>query len=247
MAYARSIPTILKSDLRRLSRDKFLVGMCTYIVGVAIASRWVVPWLQAVVLERLSFDITPYIPMGISYFVLVNAAALCGIVGGLLLLESREEGTLRALEVTPTAPTLHLAVLGMQMLVVTILLVCVEVRIVGIGSPRSFFAVAAAAMLVAPTGHIVGLVLSTFASTKTEAFAMLKAVNIFGLVPIVAFFLPEPFQYIAGLVPSYWPCKIWWVASEGGDWGWMVLPSLVVSAAWLSGFISHFRRVARSN
>ncbi|TPV96995.1 MAG: hypothetical protein B7733_01895 [Myxococcales bacterium FL481] len=246
MHLTATVFTILASDWRRLRRDKFLVGMSTYVIGVAIASRWIVPWLHAVVFERLSFDIAPFIPMGISYFILVNAAALCGIVGGLLLLESREEGTLRALAVTPTAPMVHLGVLGAQMLVATFGLVCLEALIVGVGCPDSWLAVGTAALLIAPTGHAAGLILSALASTKTEAFALLKAVNVFGLVPLAAFFVPEPLQYIAGLVPSYWPCKIWWVAHDGGDWAWMVVPSVLVSLLWVGAFSWHFQRVARS-
>ena len=59
MSVARAVPAILRNDARRLLRDQFLVGASLYILGCALALRWLAPWVQAEILAAKGFDIGP--------------------------------------------------------------------------------------------------------------------------------------------------------------------------------------------
>ena len=240
---SRSVPAVLRTDALRLFRDQFLVGASAYILGCAIVLRWLVPWLQAELIASNAFDIGPYIPLGVSYFVVVNASVLTGMIGGFLLLETREERTVKALLVTPTPLAVPLATLGSVILTVGAGVTVTLAALLGVGVPP-WPAVVAAAGLGAPTGIMMALFLATAASNKVEAFAVMKITSFLGLIPIGAFFLPEPWQFAAGVVPIYWACKIWWAAAEGGTWLWMLVPGLVVSAAWIAVLVPRFRAAA---
>jgi fluoroquinolone transport system permease protein len=45
---------------------------------------------------------------------------------------------------------------------------------------------------------------------------------------LVAFFIPLPYQWLAGVVPSYWPMRALWSAAEGtGPWAVLAAGTLV--------------------
>lgn len=242
MSLSRAVPAILKSDARRVLRDRFLLGMSAYILGLGLLTRWAVPWVHAEVLSRTDVDITPYVPMGVSYFVLVNASVLTGVVGGFLLLESMEERTMRALLVTPVPMSVHLGLPSFVIFAGAAALAIVEATLVGVGTPDGLGLVVSA-LLCAPTGVVMALLLISIAKNKVEAFATLKITGLIGVVPIAAFFVPMPWQPLAGVVPPYWACKVWWLAVEGEPWGLYALGGVVVSALWVAVL---FRRVQRA-
>lgn len=242
MALARAIRAVVVNDTRRLLRDRFLVGTSVYIVGIALALRWLAPWLQAEILTATAFDITPYLPLGVSYFAVVNASVLTGMVGGFLLLETKEERTLTAMRVSP----IPLAVpVGTLCVAVYVLGAAITVGLglaLGIGSP-SIGAMGVAALVGAPTGIVMMLLLADIASNKVEAFAAMKMTSFLGLVPIGAYFLPEPWQFLAGVAPPYWACKIWWTATDSnGDWAWMAAAGFAVSGVWIAVLLRRFTR-----
>jgi fluoroquinolone transport system permease protein len=231
----------LTLDARRLARDRFLLGAAGYLVVCAVALRWLAPWLHSELLESTGVDIAPYFALGASYFIVVNASVLTGMIGGFLVIEAREEGVFAALRVAPPPPMLPLVTLLGVVLVSGILLTLVQAGLVGVGVP-TWPATVAAAVVGAPMGVIMTLLFATLATNKVEAFAVMKVTSLLGLAPVAAYFLPEPAQYVAGVVPAYWACRIWWVAAAGGlDWGWMVVPALVSAAAWILVLLRRFR------
>lgn len=88
----------------------------------------------------------------------------------------------------------------------------------------------------------MALTLATMASNKVEAFAIMKITAFAGFIPIAAFFLPEPHQYMAGIMPHYWGCKLWWSATQGSPSYWVILPGILVSAAWIAFLMPRLRK-----
>ena len=64
------------------------------------------------------------------------------------------------------------------------------------------------------------------------------------MIPIAAFFVDPPLQYAAGLWPSYWPAKAFWLA-EAGDPAALGVAAigLAIHVALLAWLLRHFRRV----
>ena len=42
----------------------------------------------------------------------------------------------------------------------------------------------------------------------------MKVLNGVNLLPVAAYFLPTPAQYLAGLIPTYWPIRALWSAAQ---------------------------------
>jgi fluoroquinolone transport system permease protein len=96
--------------------------------------------------------------------------------------------------------------------------------------------IATVASLSAP---LLALVLAVAAPNKVAGFAVVKVLNAVNLLPVVAYFVPGPVQFTAGILPTYWPMRALWSAAVGETFvGYLVLGSAVsvpevLLTAWL--------------
>jgi fluoroquinolone transport system permease protein len=195
-------------------------------------------------MERWAVDLTPYLPLIVSYFILGMSSVLFGMIGGFLLLETREDRTIRAMLVSPVPLRTYLVgfctalVLGANVVSVT------EGLIVGLALPP-FPVLVAAAVVCGLSAPMMAMFLAAASEDKVAAFAQMKIVSTAGLVPVAAWFAPEPWQWLAGIYPPYLASKAYWVAEAGGNgWPWLAA-GVVVSAVWLVVFERFFDRAAR--
>jgi fluoroquinolone transport system permease protein len=231
MSRAWAVAGVLRNDARRIARDSFLVSSLVYILGSSAALRWVLPWIGRVVRTRWAVDLAPYYPLIVSYFAAVMSSLAVGLVGGFLLLESREDRTLWALAVSPLRLERYLITISSLTTLAAVGIVVAESWLIGLGLPPwpALLPVAAVGGLFAP---IVAFSLAALASNKLEAFALMKLLGLVGAVPLAAYFLPPPWEYLGVIAPPYWALKAWWVAEAGGS-GWMLwlVGGAAVSAA----------------
>jgi hypothetical protein len=61
---------------------------------------------------------------------------------------------------------------------------------------------------------LIALVLATAAPNKVAGLAVVKVLNGINLLPTAAYFLPTPAQYVAGVIPAYWPMRAFWSAAD---------------------------------
>jgi fluoroquinolone transport system permease protein len=241
-----AVRAILRVDGLRLVRDRFLIGTVVYIIAVSVAMRWIIPFATNQLAVRLGFDLTPYHGLITSHFVVQLAAMVGGVAGGFLILESKENRVIAAFRVTPVSFASYVAILGLVLVAATELIAVVEALIVGIGTPP-LVPLALTALAGAPASVIFALVVGTFATTKTEAFAYLKFIGLAPLLPTASYFLAEPWQYAMAVYPPYWASKAYWLALEGGSlWPILVVGGLMMSGIFVVGLTHIFlRRVAR--
>lgn len=149
----------------------------------------------------------------IVFYALVMAGLF---VPGSSLVEEKEQGTLKALLVTPArtadvlvAKWLLGIVLASVMSVVTLLLN----RALGSNWPEVLAVVAVAAMLASALGIVVG----AFAPDSQTMFGIVKGAGIVLFAPVAFYVFPDWPQWIAKLFPMYWVIDpIWRVAVLGG-------------------------------
>lgn len=222
----------LRCDLKRMARDRFLLGAAFFVIAIAVALRFLLPQMHEALLRSQDLDLSAYFPLISSYFVLVNAQMVSGLIVGFLFIESREEDVVRALMVSSArmrGVTLAQLLLcgGLSIIFTLILGLCL-----GIGAP-SFSTLCLLALLASPMSAAYALLLGVLAENKVQAFAAAKILSVLGMVPPVAYFIATPYQYFAGLVPIYWPCKIWWTTPTPSNTIEMLTACALVSLTWL--------------
>jgi fluoroquinolone transport system permease protein len=210
-------------DLRSVARDSMLRWLVALPVLMALLLRWGVPVAAKRVSLQYSIDLLPYYPLIASIIVLVTPM-VAGTVIGFLLLDQRDDRTLSALQVTPLTLGGYLAYRLAVPVLVSIVMTVITVPLTGLVriGPLPLLLVGLAAAPLAPA---FALLLGAFANNKVQGFAIMKAAGILNWPPIIAWFLPTVWQWVMGIVPTYWPVKLFWLleAGEGGWWGYLVV------------------------
>lgn len=244
MRVAAAFRHLARTDTRLIGRDALLSFLLLYIVIIILAARWGVPplgrWLHA----AHGFDLAPYHPLVVAYVSVLVAPMLIGFMMGFLMLDEKEDGTLRALLVTPLPLATYLLYRISVPTVLTALFVPLAVWGLDLGAPP-WPAVLLVAAVNAPLGAASTLFYPVFASDKVRAFVLAKIVSGAAFLPIAAYFIAPPWQYLAAVFPPFWTVKALWLAMAG-DPGWGIHLGLGALATWgtLAFMAERFRRAA---
>jgi fluoroquinolone transport system permease protein len=201
------------ADTRLVWRDPLLKWILLLPVGLALLLRVLIPRTHDALLAAAGFDAAPYYPLVMSAY-LMTAPGIVGMVVGFLLLDEQDARTLTALRVTPLSMRRYLAYRIAVPLLVATASTLVGYPLVGV-TPLPFVSLVAISVVGALSAPLVALVLATAAPNKVAGLAVVKVLNGVNLLPVAAYFLPRPLQYLAGIIPTYWPMRAFWSAAEG--------------------------------
>jgi len=228
------------ADAVSVRRDSLLRGMVVVPLALAAAVRWVAPAAAARMGALLGIDLAAVYPPLFGYILLLLPAAICGMVVGFLLLDQRDEQTLRALQVTPLPLWGYVAYRLAAPMLLSVAMTIVALPLSGVVAlgPAALLAVALAAAPIAPA---VALFLAAFAANKVQGFALQKVMGVFLVVPALAPFLPMPWPVVAACLPTFWPAALLWQTSAGGatPWGLFAL-GLLYQAVLLALLLRRF-------
>ena len=100
-----------------------------------------------------------------------------------------------------------------------------------------------AAVLGAGTAPTLALALVGFADNKVSGIALAKLASALSNLALVAWFIPMPWQLLAGALPSYWPMKVVWQASAGASWEPYAVAGVVVNLLAIAVLVLRYRGV----
>lgn len=228
---------LLYADSRSLWRDPLLGWVVAFPFGMALLLKWLIPVLDGALFEATPLELEPYYPLIMGGY-LMTAPAIVGMVIGFLLLDERDARTLVALRVTPLSMHLYLAYRIALPIVVGTATTLVGYPLVGIARVP-FATLVMLALLGALYAPIIALVLAVAAQNKVAGFAVVKVLSGLNLLPIAAFFVAPPLQFLAGVFPGFWPMRALWAAASGQGYAAFAITGVIVSglalvlSAWL--------------
>jgi fluoroquinolone transport system permease protein len=231
-------------DAKSIRRDSYLGWVLLIPLGIAALVRWGVPRLSDWLAVSLDFDLAPYYVLITSYAVALMVPLLIGQLLGFLLLDERDDDTLTALLVTPLPLEDYLAYrIGLPLLGCTLLVMLAVLATDLVQLPLTLLG--PIALLYALEAPMLTLLMASVCENKVQGFALVKAVGAVPLLSAAAYFLEEPWQYAAGVIPTFWPVKAFWLASEGSSAAfWAVFAAgLAVHVVILALLLRHFGRV----
>lgn len=230
-------------DARSIRRDSLLAWMTAVPLLLGVLVRWLLPRMDALLAARFGFDLVPYHHLVASYFFILLVPMTVGLVVGFLLLDERDDDTLSALLVTPLTPTAYLLYrLGLPVLVGTAM-TAAAIAIAGLVTV-GWLPLVLVLLLSAVETPVMSLFLAAFAENKVQGFALVKGLGAVLLAPVVAWFVPMPWQLLAGIVPSYWPLRAYWSAASPGPDFWLFLAAgFATHGLLLAWLLRRFQRV----
>jgi fluoroquinolone transport system permease protein len=225
-------------DAKSVWRDELLAWVLALPLVIALLLRFGLPPLAGWLLQTWTFDLQPYYPLIMSFFVLM-APSMVGMVIGFLLLDERDERTLSALAVTPMPLGGYLLYRITLPLLLGFVITLAGYPLAGL-APLSGADLVVIALTAAFTGPVTALFLAGFADNKVSGFALVKILNTINMLPVAAYFVDLPWQFGAGLVPAYWPMKMLWQAAAGEQYLLYGVVGVGVNSVVTGLFLQHF-------
>ena len=251
MQLTQLVQKLGRNDARVIGRDRFLLFMFLFVFYIAAVLRFGLPWANTYLAEQgvlpsetVAMSLADLYPMIMAWLVIFTGALLAGTIFGFVLLDEKDDNTIKAILVTPVPLPRYVmyrvagpALLGFMIILIEMALI--KQALVPLGP---LLLIAAGGSLVAP---IAALFYATFAENKVQGFAVSKFAGLAGWTIILGWFLPEPWQWLCGLFPPFLISKAYWMAFDGDSlWGVALGAGIVLQAGLVWLLVRRFNKVA---
>jgi len=193
---------LLTSQFKRIGRDSILILLMVYPFILTILGRYLVPIIQEATLS-INFDLANHYHALMIFFVVMNPV-LFGDIIGLMLIDEREDNTLSAIRVLPIKMSHYIlskSALFILLSTISGMLITWLINLYHVPLLASFLI-----NLVASLGVLFGMLLVNYlASNKVEGFAAMKGTGFILIIPVIALYIPHPFNFLCGFAPAFWP------------------------------------------
>lgn len=247
MQMTQLITRLGRNDVKLIRRDSFLLFMFAFVLVIATVLRFGMPALNDYLRDNNVLNETTAIPsleaiypMIVAYMTLYTGALLVGTIFGFMLLDEKDDSTIKAMLVAPISMNQYLTYrVGMPVFIAFVVILFQFLFINQALVPLwQIMTLAAGASLTAP---IVSLFFATFAANKVQGFALSKFGGVAGWTVMLGWFVPMPLQLVIGVFPPFWMSKAYWMILEGNALWWVafiigVVTQLVLIAVLMRRF-----------
>ncbi len=219
---------LIINDIRHAGLDPVLMVGIFAPLALLVVSKFGFPIVADWLMNDYVFNLYEYSSFA-AIFLVVTIPMLTGMMTGLLMLDERDENVISYYAVTPLMRRGYM----IYRLVLPSVLCTLLSSLYFIGSGLSSYQLEHWYILVllACEAPCFTLFLASFSANKVEGLALSKIGGLFIAGPIVAYFVPGPWQLLGAWIPTYWPAKVFFaIEADGG---------LIVIAYFAVGLILH--------
>jgi fluoroquinolone transport system permease protein len=224
-------------DVRNIRRDSLVAWMIYIPILMAVVLRFSLPFVHARLLEQYNFDLTQYYTVLLSYFFIGTCPMVFGAVIGFLLLDEKDDRTLTALQVTPMPLSSYIVYRVSIPIVLTFVMLIIIFPLANL-TPFNLKVILISALASSPMAPMFALFLASIAENKIQGFALMKLTGIFLLAPVFAYFVTSSWELVFGLLPTYWPLKVYWMLSAGEPNVWLYVAIAVIYQLLITAFFA---------
>ncbi|MNO37910.1 Fluoroquinolones export permease protein/MT2760 [compost metagenome] len=230
--------TLFISDLRHAGLDPVLMVGIFAPLALLVVSRFGFPMIADWLRNGYAFDLYEYSSFA-AIFLVVTIPILIGMMTGLLMLDERDENVISYYAVTPLMRRGYMVYRLVLPSVLCTLLSSLYLIVSGLFSIQLEHIYIL--LLLAIEAPCFALFLASFAANKVEGLALSKIGGLFIAGPIVAYFVPSPWQIMGAWIPTYWPAKLFFVIEATR--GFSVIPSFLVGLIFHLSLLSIMVRI----
>ncbi|HSH04814.1 MAG TPA: hypothetical protein VLL52_20040 [Anaerolineae bacterium] len=234
MQMTQLVQKLGRTDVKLIGRDRFLLFLSGFMVYIALALRWGLPWVNEYLIEngvmpgeRIDFTLATTYPMLVGYMSIFTGGLIVGTVFGFVLIDEKDNNTLQAMLVTPVPLRSYLWYRAGVPALLAFVFIMASVWFVNLAL-LPWWQMVLVAMAGSLTAPMVTLFYALLANNKVEGFAYSKFMGIAGMTILGGWFVAEPYQWLLGIFPPFLVCKAYWLALEGSGMWWLVLVGSVV-------------------
>lgn len=231
------LKSLLLLEWRKVRSDAFLILLTVMSPLLAVLLRIYWPVLNQAFPQ---WQLDQFASMA-SVLLATLTPMIMGFVLGFQLLLEREANLLQAIYVTRLGINRYMA---LRMSVYSVIGFCLTVLIHQVLAlvPMPLWQVGLVALLSLPLLMLSMLLLMSMAKNLVEGFATMKALGFLITVPIiVVLFLPVPWYWLAGVLPTFWSIAGYHELANGQTIGWLMMAFGALTQLIIAGLL--WRRV----
>ncbi|MFW5991577.1 MAG: hypothetical protein ACOCQN_00085 [Halanaerobiaceae bacterium] len=208
MSSIKKIKTLWEIDRRSIWRDDLLSWIIGMPIGVSLLLRWGLPYILRAIGDYTNQDIINHYSILTGFFILLIVPMVSGMIAGFLLLEQRDNNTLTVLKITPMSPVIYMVYSLLMPVLSCILITVISFYLAGLGN-LGIGIILVSSLSAAPLAPLSAMLMASFAENKVQGFALVKGTIVFWVPPILVYFLRPAWEFVFGLIPLYWPCRVY--------------------------------------
>jgi fluoroquinolone transport system permease protein len=194
--------TVLKSELRNITRDKMYIFFFIFPVIMGLIGYFLIPYIKD--------NVAPGnpAPQIVAMFLILMTGYIFGAITGFTILDDKDDNVLMSLKITPISVRFYV-ILKLIMsyifgFIATLLLVVVTDFLPG----ASFFSLLLISAIGALQGPGLALIVNSFSKNKVEGFVIMKLSGLLLMVPVLAFFIQGWEEIFLIITPGFWPGRM---------------------------------------
>ena len=221
MNIVQQVKTFGPVDSKYIRRDDINIMLIVAPFLLALAVRWLLPFLLDGIGELINFNLLPYFPPIMGYVIIILMPLFSGMVTGLILLDQKDDRTIIGLQVSPVSMTSYLSYRLATPMLLSLVMTMLVYPISGL-QPIGFLSLFANAILAMPLAPLFALTFAIFAENKIQGLVLMKAAGGILFLPIAAYFLPDVWKIITAIIPTFWPGQFYWYALAQNPLQWVI-------------------------
>lgn len=192
--------TILKNELKSISRDPMYLFFVFYTVILGVVGYFLVPYME---------ENTPIPwPQVVAMFFIIMTGYIFGAITSFTLLDDKDDNVLMSLKITPISVKMYvyikLAITYIFALIATIVLVYATRFLEG----SSLFNILLISIVSALQAPGLVLIVNSFSENKVEGFVYMKMTGLILILPVVAFFYQSWQEVFLVVAPGFWSARL---------------------------------------
>jgi len=234
------VSVLARGDLKLIVRDSTLV-MALFGPIAITCLIFFLPSIEALVLSKISFDLTPYRSFIVVFLSLIPGM-LFAMIYGFIILDERDEDVIDFISITPLRKRGYLTY---KLIMPMLLSAGFFLFIIFASSLIQFNPVHAmgVSIMVAIEAAIGTLFLVAFSENKVEGLAFSKVLGIMYLAIPLVFFWTSGWHWLSAFLPPFWIAKAFVHSQMSSAWIWSDLFfGMVVHIGVLIFFLRVFLR-----
>jgi fluoroquinolone transport system permease protein len=222
MNIVQQIKTFGPVDSKYIRRDDINIMLVVAPFLLAVAVRWLLPFLLEGIGELINFDLLPYFPPIMGYIIMILMPLFSGMITGLILLDQKDDRTIIGLQVSPVPMSSYLSYRLAAPMLLSLITTLLVYPISGL-QPIGFFSLLANAILSMPLAPLFALVFAIFAENKIQGLVLMKIGGGILFLPIAGYFLSGVWKFITAIIPTFWAGQFYWYALEKNSLQWLIM------------------------
>ena len=193
--------TILKAELKNITRDKMYMFFAIYPVIFGALGYFLVEWIQSEFPQSIWDAIT-------AMMLIIVTGYVFGALIAFTLLDDKDDKVLMSLKITPISVKQYVLVKILVGMVFGFIATLILLLATDFLPNSNFFVIIAVALLGAIQVPSVALIVNSFSDNKVEGFVIMKLSGMVILFPVIGFLVTGWVQYFLGIAPGYWAGRI---------------------------------------